>query len=48
MLLITAAICELGSHTSESDFLLTSIAITFGFIQATPASTVLQFDYECG
>lgn len=48
MLLITAAVCEPRSHTSESDFLLTSPAITFVFIQATPASKILQSDCEYG
>lgn len=30
--LITAAICELDSHTSGADHLLTSLAIAFGFV----------------
>ena len=37
------AVCEIGSHTGEPDFLLTCLAIIFGFIQATPASAILQF-----
>lgn len=48
LLLITAVGCELGTHTSESHFLLTSLAITFGFMQATPANTILTFDCEYG
>lgn len=39
MLIIAAAICEPGSHTSKSDPLLPSLAITFGFVWAIPAST---------
>jgi len=43
VLLIAVAVCEIGSHTGEPDFLLTCLAIIFGFIQATPASAILQF-----
>lgn len=39
MLIIAAAVCEPGSHTSKSDPLLPSLAITFGFVWAIPAST---------